>query len=434
MNSVFQTRPGRVPRPCHHPTFPTWILFVMWLAAGVAIATPPEPNGGEIAINTTSAGAQLFPTVAMGTDGSFVAAWTRFPPNANVFARRFAADGTPLTGDLAVPNVTTGNQDDASVSIFANGDFVIVWDDDNRDGDQRGIYGRIFAADGTPMGDDFPINATSLGDQNDAVVAVLSNDDFVVAWETPDLSGLGIVARLFDRDGMPIGDEIAVNTFLTGDQEDVAVAADGSGGFVLAWESFQVDGSQDGVVARRFDQAGGPLTGEIAVNTTTAGSQDGPTITSATNGDFVVAWETGGDDVEDVRARFFSADGTPTSDELNVNSTTSGSQEDAWVTLDPSGGAIVVWESSGQDGDGDGVYLRRFTPSGADGDEVQVNVTTAGNQETPVIGTDGSGRYVIVWEDLTPADAEVSGRLFDSWLFADGFESGDTSGWSSTVP
>src|SRR5688572_22011717 len=70
----------------------------------------------------------------------------------------------------------------------------------------------------------------------------------------------------------PIGPEFRVN--VTPDAGGPsAVASDADGDFVVAWRNFGQDGDGFGVSARRYDRDGNPRTGEIAVNTTTAGNQ-----------------------------------------------------------------------------------------------------------------------------------------------------------------
>src|SRR5687767_6471612 len=50
-----------------------------------------------------------------------------------------------------------------------------------------------------------------------------------------------------------IGAEIPVNQFVTGAQADTSIAADADGEFVVAWQSAGQDGSGYGVYARRYN-------------------------------------------------------------------------------------------------------------------------------------------------------------------------------------
>ena len=59
---------------------------------------------------------------------------------------------------------------------------------------------------------------------------------------------------------MAQGDEFQVNSYTTDDQAFPSVAATGTNQFVVAWESDGQDGSGDGVFGQRFDFAGDTIT------------------------------------------------------------------------------------------------------------------------------------------------------------------------------
>src|SRR4029077_17856628 len=95
------------------------------------------------------------------------------------------------------------------------------------------------------------------------------------------LASLALMPGRTRADVAPEGPEFQVNTYTTGDQTEPKVAADGSGRFVVVWQSASYygsgpDGSGHGVAARRFDAAGTPAGAEFAVNTYTAGPQESP--------------------------------------------------------------------------------------------------------------------------------------------------------------
>ena len=75
--------------------------------------------------------------------------------------------------------------------------------------------------------------------------------------------------------------------------------------------------------------------------------------------------------------------------EFRINTTTAGDQTYPAVAMDSAGDFTVTWTSSGQDGSAGGIYAQRYNSSGvAQGGEVQVNTTTAGDQTTPDIAMD----------------------------------------------
>ena len=208
--------------------------------------------------------------------------------------------------------------------------------------------------------------------------------------------------------------EFAVNEFTTGHQRFVNVGSSPNGDFVVVWESLGQDGNGAGIFARRYDAAGGPLGAEFRVNSYTTGSQINPAAAVDAGGSFVVVWSGGG-----IFGQRYDALGTPQGTEFQVNTYTGTGANPSYpaVAADPSGGFVVVWHSFGQDGNNRGVFGQRYDSSGApQGAEFQVNTYTPGYQQRPAVSADASGRFVVVWES---ADQDgnltgVYGQRFDA--------------------
>ena len=94
----------------------------------------------------------------------------------------------------------------------------------------------------------------------------------------------------------PIGTEFQVNTYTTSMQDWASVASDGAGNFVVVWRSAGQDGSSWGVFGRAFDSTGMPTCPDFQVNTYTTSYQYRPSVAMDEAGNFVVVWESGGQD------------------------------------------------------------------------------------------------------------------------------------------
>ena len=114
-----------------------------------------------------------------------------------------------------------------------------------------------------------------------------------------DGSGFGVFGQRFNAAGLPQGSEFQVNSYTTGSQGCPAVASDASGNFVVVWTSSGQDGSGYGVFGQRFDASGLPQGSEFQVNSYTTGYQSYPAVASDANGNFVVVWESYGQDGSD---------------------------------------------------------------------------------------------------------------------------------------
>lgn len=305
------------------------------------------------------------------------------------------------------------------VAMTPSGSFVVTWQHRDRDGSGWGIFARRYDTSGLPLGPDFQVNAITTNDQQNPRVATNSSGEFLVVWDTfsaPPASS-DVFGRRFDASGTPLGPEFQLNSFTTNHQSVGRAVMDEDGGFVVIWSSYLQDGSQWGVFGRRFDPSGTPLGPEFQVNSYTAGSQGGSSIALDPAGGFIVVWDSVGQDGSQggVIGRRFDASGTPRGGEFIVNDTTSNDQTRAVVAQNPAGGFLVVWNSMSQDGSGWGVFGRRISslgiPSGA---EFQVNAYTWDHQYGGSIALDAAGDFVVAWGRREYAPGwEVEGRRFD---------------------
>jgi len=223
-------------------------------------ASSGAPLGVEFTVPTTAATTFSFgrSAVGMSSNGDFVIVFEMSDSsNASigydVFLRRFTSAGTSLTSDIEVNSYTTGKQNRPSVSVDGAGNFIVVW----YDGASQGhITGQRFNNIGNTLGTAFRVNSqTSAVTRDYPSVAADSAGNFVVTWQAfgypGDENTANVIARLFNADGSARGNEFRVNAYSMGGQFRPWVASDTSGNFVVAWEDQGFDNSQSGVFAQR---------------------------------------------------------------------------------------------------------------------------------------------------------------------------------------
>src|SRR5262249_13918257 len=133
------------------------------------------------------------------------------------------------------------------------------------------------------------------------------------------------------------------------------------GNCVVAWESSAQDSASD-IYLRRFDRTQTPLTpAEVRVNTTVAGLQAAPAIASFPSGDFFVAWESAG---SGVYAQAYDFRTQPRGIEQRAHTFLPGTKRQARLAAGTTGALLALWESTGQDGDGAGIFAQRFVLAG----------------------------------------------------------------------
>lgn len=194
-----------------------------------------------------------------------------------------------------------------------------------------------------------------------------ADGDFVIAWYSllQDGSFHGIYAQRYNAAGVAQGPEFRVNSYTTSFQIAPAVAMDADGDFVIAWMSTSQDGSSWGIYAQRYNAQGVAQGGEFRVNSYTTAGQAFPALAMDDDGDFVVAWQSGGQDGsgDGVYAQRYSVLGVPIGSEFRVNSYTADSQYNVALAMDDDGDFVVAWQSVGQNGSYNGVYAQRYRDS-----------------------------------------------------------------------
>lgn len=152
------------------------------------------------------------------------------------------------------------------------------------------------------------------------------------------------------------------------------IAMDAHGNYVITWMSFNQDGFGNGVYFRRFDSYGNVLTtggntNDVLVNTTTSGNQTDPVIAMDQDGNFVIAWAgEGTGDTQGIFMRAYLADGTAIGTEQIVNTTTADGQYLPAVAIDYNGSSnpatnpnvVFAWYKYDAGFTDADVYMRRF--------------------------------------------------------------------------
>jgi hypothetical protein len=197
----------------------------------------------------------------------------------------------------------TGSAREPAVAMNADGDFVIVWQarEGTLGGERLDVFAAVYSASGSPRIPAFRVNQQTGLDQMYPSVGMDGEGRFVVAWYTWDEAGItptdvdNVSMRAFLPDGTPATDEVQVNTWTDGPHFRVQVGINDSGALVISWANDGQDGDLTGVFAQLGDSGGNLLaTPPFGVNSVTSDSQDNPHPGISGSGDFVIAWESKG--------------------------------------------------------------------------------------------------------------------------------------------
>jgi hypothetical protein len=354
------------------------------------------PLTEEFRINQFQGYDQIWSSVAIAENGYVYT----FSSGQDVWARFYDDTMEPVTSEFQVnTNLTNDIQDEPAIGIATTGNVLIAWSDRNGyDGEQMGIYGRIYDENAQPLGAEFQINQTWQASQWRPLISPTPTGGWVVAW-TGNWDGDSFI-RVLDEDGAPLTNDIRVHEYHWDAQVDPSVAVDGNGeifvsfvdfsshdpsasglnlygrsysadgtpyqneeflitswlgdgaqrqprvagfgtGFVVIFEDELGDGSGYGLYGRRYDGQGNALAPEFAVNTTTAGTQVACGVASTPMGEFVVAWEDYSQGPSRIAAQRFDKDGAKLGPEFIVAEDPLGRVRPV-VAMDPEGEDIVI--------------------------------------------------------------------------------------------
>ncbi len=232
---------------------------------GQRYASTGSATGSEFHINTYTNSYQRYPSVAMDDDGDFIVTWQSANQTGDgiygIFGQRYASTGSATGSEFHINTYTNDNQRYPSVAMDGDGDFIVTWQSHNQTGDiYYGIFGQRYKSDGTTNGIEFHINTYTNAQQQNSSVAMDDDGDFIVTWEsnnqTGDL-GYGIFGQRYASTGSATGSEFHINTETNSYQLNPSVAMDGDGDFIVTWLSFYQTGEDySGVFGQRYNNLG----------------------------------------------------------------------------------------------------------------------------------------------------------------------------------
>ncbi len=341
----------------------------------------------------------------VGPKGHAVLVWLdRRNAFDRLFFQRYDDTGSPQASNT---NVGVFSDDRPAVAVDSAGAFVVVWEDVL-------IYGQMFDADGNAAGDVFTVTDASAFCSSQSV-SMDSLGNFVVAWVDYRNSNRDIYAQRYDSSGNPLGVNFRVNDDLgTSSQYDSWVSMDSSGNFVVVWRDRR-DGNYN-IYAQCYDSSGNPMLSNFKVNDDPGtSSQYSPSVSMASSGQFVVAWQDYRNGDSDIYAQLYDPGQMVLPPNFRVNGDLgSASQYDPSASMDSSGDFVIAWEDH-RSGNGD-IYAQCYDSVGnAVGSELVVNDDAGeASQHKPMVSSDPEGNLLVAWHDYRNGMRNVYAQRYDA--------------------
>jgi len=242
----------------------------------------------------------------------FVVLWltnTRATPILTTVRARAFGRGSQGIKPLATINSAAGDPVEVDVGsrsvqaiqavALADREFVLVW----YEWDLK--IGRVrlqkFTDTLSPVGDPLTVDSDSDADPplfDKTVLAAFDGSRLIVVWTKLEAGFWSVTARIFDANATPLTDPFFVGKGGSDELHPTVTTLPG-GGFFLAWNRADGDGSGTGVRATALYPDGtaryqtvGCVEGEFTLNATIAGNQSWPNVAQLTTGSILALWNS----------------------------------------------------------------------------------------------------------------------------------------------
>jgi len=370
-----------------------------------------SPAGSETTV-ADSAGTESKPDIAISSSGDFVVVWESDDNGGNgndIYFQTYNADGTEQGSTTRVNTTLAGDQNAPSVAIKPDGGFVVIWDGNGSQSgqsDSDGIFLQHYDSQGLPQGGETKVNSNDQV-ESDADIAMNTAGDFVITWasdNTGSNTDVEIYLQRFNASGTAQGSETRANTTTDQNQFAPAVAMQSDGSFVITWEgNGNQPGQSDshGIYLQRFDAFAVLQEDEIRVNATTTGVQSNADIAISTDGTFVVTWDGSGT----IYHQMFDAEANSVGSETADTNPLLGPYTSPTIATN-TGGFVIAYDGD-ENGASDDIYKSVFDSNGTQLSTTQVNTSNADHVQA-AIATGTSGDSVVVWQSLETSTGDDS--------------------------
>lgn len=328
--------------------------------------------------------------------------------------------------ETVINNNTVGGQDGQRSATLANGNTVIIWQDQFGDPDPApgsfGIKARLYDNDGNALGSEFRVNLNNyLGEQVAPDVSALSNGGFVTTW----ISGRDARVQIHNSDG-----GIALASFRANSLPSNAVnpttelRALGllNDTFVVVWNENVISG-QPSMRGRIYSNDGGAVGDEFIVPTTNQLYPQRTDIELLFDGSFLIGWqvENGGLRYE-IRWQRFSENGVALGPVQTLDEVIEANRYFSSLKGLDDGRFLLLWVDDVSENSEDSNYALKMRFFASDGSSIGDTILAVPTQQEILDGAVAtqleSEEIVVVWNSRRPIGLDnsgyaIHGRRFD---------------------
>lgn len=394
---------------------------ISWGNDGVAVCTDLE--------------IQESPQITLDNNGGAIVVWSDRRNGLyqyDIYVQRVDIKGNALWMEDGVPVCSAAsNQIRPRIIPDGVGGAIIAWED-HRTSHLGDIYAQRIDANGNSMWTPDGVEVCIIGcwdwwpkiipdGEGGAIIVWQGEHDGSVCDE------LDVYAQRLDENGNPLW---AIGGVTVSNAEDTQsqpyIAPDGSGGAVIVWPDYRNEHTRTDIYAQRINSAGEAqwTSNGVAVYTGPGYSRH-PKITSDGTGGAIITWYELVGSESDIYAQRVDATGNLlwAPNGLLICSA-NGNQYHPKITSDGNGGAIIAWHDN-RNGNYD-IYAQKVS---ADSDFLWATdgiglCLAAGNQEYPILFSDGMGGVFTTWWDERNGNRDI----YAHWIDTNGSAKWETDG------
>lgn len=232
--------------------------FIVWRSTGAVkgitgrfVRLTGEPTGGDVSL--TEEATADHPAVAASRNNRVLVTWDALVGGKeDVFARLIDAAGHVDGPAFRVNSTTAGRQRWPAVATGPDGNFLVAWQSYVTDRVLVRIFGQGVSPAGGFLGSQLLLS-TDAGTGQLAPALAPTKTGFVATWLQWSAKGLGIRGVELSATATRVGDEFWVIDDNVQKNYRTSIATNGSGGFLVPWETISRDSGSRGrqVIAAR---------------------------------------------------------------------------------------------------------------------------------------------------------------------------------------
>ncbi len=227
-------------------------------------------------------------STAMDGQGNYAFTWidTR-NDKVEIFAQFFDSNGNRIGSNFKVNEGDLIGNNSPFIAANKNGDFVITWLQSF-----RSVVAQKFTNTGQKVGGNIIVNTISGWNTMEPCVAIDNDGSFMVMWSSEP--GNWVYARLIDKTGIPIGNQITVSESdksISSIGQGKHIAVDEAGNYCLTWSSYGAS-TRSNIYLQMINRSGQM----VGNNTIVSGSpsfldNSFPDVSSTDDGNFIIVWD-----------------------------------------------------------------------------------------------------------------------------------------------